>query len=311
MFIIEQAYGNNGYVLWFKLLEILGYTDGHFYDCNNIDNWVYLQAAARISEKECQGILDKLALLGAIDKELWDKKRIIWSDNFIKNITDVYKKRQRKIPQKPFSVPETPFSVSEIRVSDTEIPQSKVKESKINKTKPITQSKLIDNEHEDSPLRPVLDNFLDGLDLDDLYPTGNGGNKIPSPVGGGSVESSNQTGFNDFWQEYPRKSGEDRAIGAWHELTKAGILPSDMIRAARKYAHEVSFSNTPEKYIKMPHRFLADGVFKKYAPKISPNCSRCKGQGYIEFKREDGTTAMRECICKKRFEILDKKDDAL
>ena len=35
MFIIEERYGNDGYALWFKLLERLGATDGHCLDLND------------------------------------------------------------------------------------------------------------------------------------------------------------------------------------------------------------------------------------------------------------------------------------
>ena len=30
MFILEQRWGNDGYAFWFKLLEMLGTTEGHF-----------------------------------------------------------------------------------------------------------------------------------------------------------------------------------------------------------------------------------------------------------------------------------------
>lgn len=34
IFILESKYGNDGYAFWFKLLEILGDTEGHYYDCS-------------------------------------------------------------------------------------------------------------------------------------------------------------------------------------------------------------------------------------------------------------------------------------
>lgn len=44
IFILENKFGNDGYAFWFKLLEILGESEGHFYDCSNASNWEYLLA---------------------------------------------------------------------------------------------------------------------------------------------------------------------------------------------------------------------------------------------------------------------------
>lgn len=44
IYILENRFGNDGYAFWFKLLEILGESEGHFYDCSNLSNWEYLLA---------------------------------------------------------------------------------------------------------------------------------------------------------------------------------------------------------------------------------------------------------------------------
>ena len=42
MFILEQKYGNDGYAFWFKLLELLGTTEGHFLHLENSADWEFL-----------------------------------------------------------------------------------------------------------------------------------------------------------------------------------------------------------------------------------------------------------------------------
>ncbi len=128
MFILEQRYSNNGYAFWFKLLELLGDTKGHFIDCNDPAKWEFLQAITHLSENICIEILDLLAKLNAIDNELW-KEKIIWSDNFIKGIVDVYINRRVEIPAKPYFYSAKPRSDVVSTVKST---QSKVKESKVN-----------------------------------------------------------------------------------------------------------------------------------------------------------------------------------
>lgn len=100
MFILEQKYGNDGYAFWFKLLETLGASEGHYIHFVNGVDWEYLMAKTRLDKEKCSEILDLLAVLGAIDKELWHEQ-IVWSDNFIENIKEAYRNRKVEIPVKP------------------------------------------------------------------------------------------------------------------------------------------------------------------------------------------------------------------
>ena len=100
MFILEQKYGNDGYAFWFKLLEILGSTEGHCLHFANGMDWEFLIAKTHLDKERCTEILNLLATLGAIDKELW-KEQKVWSDNFIENIKEAYRNRIVEIPDKP------------------------------------------------------------------------------------------------------------------------------------------------------------------------------------------------------------------
>jgi len=99
MFIIEKKHGNDGYAFWFKLLELLGQTENHCYDCNNPANWEFLVARASVTEDIANEILNTLSNLKAIDTELWERK-LIWSQNFVDNLSDVYSMRTLDLPTK-------------------------------------------------------------------------------------------------------------------------------------------------------------------------------------------------------------------
>jgi len=126
IFVLEQKYGNNGYAFWFKILELLASSEGHYYDCRKPHLWEFLQAKTRLSEDLCNELLDLLAKLEAIDPKLWSK-RIIWSDNFVAGIADVYKNRRVEMPSKPDFYRQKPRKAD---ISTGRNPQSKVKESK-------------------------------------------------------------------------------------------------------------------------------------------------------------------------------------
>jgi hypothetical protein len=109
MYILEQRFGNNGYTFWFKLLEELGNHEGHFIDLREESEQEFLAAKTRLSVPEILKMLNLLAKLEAIDKELW-KERVIWCAKFVDNIADAYKKRNSQIPTKPFFPDENPVS---------------------------------------------------------------------------------------------------------------------------------------------------------------------------------------------------------
>ncbi|NLU43235.1 MAG: DUF4373 domain-containing protein [Firmicutes bacterium] len=139
MYILDAKFGNNGYAFWFKLLELLGSTADHVYDCRNPAEWGFLVAKMRMDEDSVERILDTLAELDAIDPELW-KYRIIWSQNFVDRLADVYAKRKQDPPVRPNPAqlcatagvfgPETRPETELSGQPGPETPQSKGKESK-------------------------------------------------------------------------------------------------------------------------------------------------------------------------------------
>lgn len=100
MFVIEQEFGNDGYAFWFKLLELLGQTEGHVFDCRNVSEFRFLLAKTKSSEDMANKILGLLKDLGAIDGPLWEK-RVIWCQNFVDGLSSVYHNRKVEMPSKP------------------------------------------------------------------------------------------------------------------------------------------------------------------------------------------------------------------
>ena len=131
MFILEQKYGNDGYAFWFKLLELLGNTEGHFLQLENPADWEFLQAKTHLSDSLCREILNLLARLDAIDRELWEKQKAVWCQNFVDGIADVYRNRRVETPTKPSFYTQKPGGDD---ISTPENPQSKLKETKLKET---------------------------------------------------------------------------------------------------------------------------------------------------------------------------------
>jgi len=201
--ILENRFGNDGYAFWFKLLEILGSTEGHCYRYENTADIEFLLAKTLVERETAENILGLLAELEAIDKKLWEKG-YIWSDNFIDNIADVYKKRSGKTPKKPVfgekTPPEEEFperKPEEEEVSGNINPQSKVKESKVNKNKDNISPKL-----EIEKIYNTLSDYWKQLfkDYIEIYKSQNATGKI--------TDNRHYNLLNEIYQIYVKKKFE-------------------------------------------------------------------------------------------------------
>lgn len=134
--ILQGRYGNDGYATWFKILEKLTSTDGHYIDCRNPVKWQLFISYLGINEITTVEILKILVEIGNIDAKLWNNK-IIWCQSLVDNISDVYKNRRREIPSKPVITDNKPITTDNnpINSDNTSNNQITTKQSKVDKSK--------------------------------------------------------------------------------------------------------------------------------------------------------------------------------
>jgi len=138
--VLEGQFGNDGYAFWFKLLERLASSEGHFIDCSNSNKWQLLLARARVNQLQGVEMLKLLVEMGAIDKQLWEQDKIIWCQHLVDNVAEVYRNRRRDIPLKPHSTPLKLLTTPQNLLTTPDNTQSKVKESKQKETKEESSS---------------------------------------------------------------------------------------------------------------------------------------------------------------------------
>ena len=81
-------------------------------------------------------------------------------------------------------------------------------------------------------------------------------------------ETGADTGFEAFWETYPRQVGKGEANKCYRARLKDGWSPEELLEAARNYAAEVQRRRTDQQYIKHPKTFLsANTPFTDYLPK--------------------------------------------
>ncbi len=224
--ILENRWGNEGYAFFYRLLQLLGDSEGHFIDCRNQDDWEYLVARMRVSEEIAEAILAKLSDLRVIDKELWDL-RVIWDQDFVDDLTEVYRKRRTDPPNKPNirreNASESEFSTRESAekgILSPEMRQSKVKESK-EYTPPVSPPINRDEKEPGNP-KKFTDEFI------------------------------------SFWTAYPKKVGKDKAWEAWRRKKSRPPI-SDLVATVEKQKTSNEWMDQGGKFIPNPATWINQG----------------------------------------------------
>lgn len=96
MRFIEQKYGNDGFVVWMKILRELAITNFHHISLANHFDMDYLASECKVDIDRLQAIISDLCKIEEFDIDIWAQYRAIYSQKFIDNIQDAYKKRENK-----------------------------------------------------------------------------------------------------------------------------------------------------------------------------------------------------------------------
>tara|TARA_Y100000588_G_scaffold279197_1_gene296012 strand:+ start:372 stop:1238 length:867 start_codon:yes stop_codon:yes gene_type:complete len=143
--ILVDKYGNDGYAFYYRLFELLGKTPDHIYKFEKITDKMYLYKETGVDKDKANEIIKTLIELEIIDRNKWESNQNIWCQPFVDSIADVYEKRITDLPTKdsfrvgnpieeefPGNKPGLSGENPSFRSRNS---QSKVKETKLNKTK--------------------------------------------------------------------------------------------------------------------------------------------------------------------------------
>lgn len=144
MHYLREKFNNDGYAVWFMLLEELGRADYHYLNLSDDVTLMYLSSQFKVTENLLQEIIKALVKMGDFDAELWADNLILFNAKFVASIEDAYSKRRNSCVdknslllhleglgiRKPSKSTRKPSkSLLEVPVN----PQSKVEESKVDK----------------------------------------------------------------------------------------------------------------------------------------------------------------------------------
>lgn len=121
--LLQSKYGNDGYAVWFKLLELCTHADEHLGDLKDEISVLDFLDYALVDEITLNSIIKFLIKLDQIDEGIWVHSRKIWIQGLADNLKPLYDKRIGDVPVKPVLTlpdPEGIVSVTERAITDTE-----------------------------------------------------------------------------------------------------------------------------------------------------------------------------------------------
>ncbi len=217
MFCLRSKYKNDGYAVWFMLIEHLGKADNHYLDLKDDVQMIYLSSELMVDEVVLLDIINMLVKLNVFDSELWNKERILYNQEFVESISDAYKKRNNKcIDRNSLILLLTSKGRYKPSKSIPKLDNSDLKYAETHKEKKIKEKKIKEEE-------------ISGSDY---------------------IKNK----FEIFWNLYNKKNGKKKCLDKFSRLKKNDI--DKIIENVQKYVRStpnIKYRKDPLTYLNGEH----------------------------------------------------------
>ena len=97
---IQHKYKSEGYEVFYRIQQCLGDAEFHRIDLGNDLERQMFEMSMSVEKEVVYGVIDILVEMNWLDKELYQKEKVLWSDKFMDSIRAVYINRIRKDPSR-------------------------------------------------------------------------------------------------------------------------------------------------------------------------------------------------------------------
>ena len=98
--LIQHKYKSEGYEVFYRLQQHLGDAEYHKIDLKNDFEKEMFEMGMSVRQEVVYGVIDILVGMNWLDREVYEKDNVLWSDNFVNSIRVVYINRKRPVPTK-------------------------------------------------------------------------------------------------------------------------------------------------------------------------------------------------------------------
>jgi hypothetical protein len=138
LFILESKYGLQGIGFFTNLMRFLYKQPDHYICIKEESDRLYFFAQIHCQEDIGLDMINLMAKTGKIDLDLWEKNKVIASEDLLNSLLDAYKNRKNeiiKIDEIRVSYPDNPVSYPDNPITYPDNTQTKLKKTKLKETK--------------------------------------------------------------------------------------------------------------------------------------------------------------------------------
>tara|TARA_X000001388_G_C2233333_1_gene124134 strand:- start:2401 stop:3177 length:777 start_codon:yes stop_codon:yes gene_type:complete len=100
LMFIQHKYQSQGYEVFYRLQQSLGDAEFHRIDLKNDLEKQIFEMGMSVNQEVLYGVIDILVEMNWLDKEVYEKDKVLWSDKFVNSIRAVYINRKKPTPTK-------------------------------------------------------------------------------------------------------------------------------------------------------------------------------------------------------------------
>ncbi|TVZ23753.1 uncharacterized protein DUF4373 [Dokdonia sp. Hel_I_63] len=97
---LRRLFGNEGYAIFYLLLEKIALADNHFLNLQDDTEIFYLASELLVDEVKLFGIIKNLLKLKFFDQQIWDDYNVLFSESFNDTFKDAYCRRTTELMTK-------------------------------------------------------------------------------------------------------------------------------------------------------------------------------------------------------------------
>jgi hypothetical protein len=107
LFVLQNKYGLAGIGFFTQVMRWLAQSPGHYYPYNDDFDKDRLNQYCGLTETDVRVMVGDMVKTGKLDRELWENRGVIYSSDFVEELSELYRRRKKELPTRERVIRET------------------------------------------------------------------------------------------------------------------------------------------------------------------------------------------------------------
>ncbi|MDY7027966.1 MAG: DUF4373 domain-containing protein [Spirochaetota bacterium] len=98
LFVLQNKYGLAGIGFFTQIMRWLAQSPGHYYPYNDDFDKDRLNQYCGLTETDVRVMIGDMVKTGKLDSQLWEQRGVIYSADFVDELSELYRRRKKELP---------------------------------------------------------------------------------------------------------------------------------------------------------------------------------------------------------------------